>query len=707
MCAMASIDIPAMSSLVGAADGASSELPYDEWGFSSILGSVSLDASPAQGVGRVGAWLDSAIPGLKRRLALAQAIEAQTPGQQTSVQIDESTLSNVPPAQAQADGQAAAKKLRDAGGTIDPTLLAEIQRYQNDPYFAAGFATELSPTDLAHIVTMTSNNGRTTGSPVSDEYKNWFKQYQGLLSAMGSTVGTATRNTGNLALPPDYAQQWVNSITAQPGDASFHYGDAMSLGYLMRFGQYSTPFLDQVSTDVYNYERSQDGPVWGPRAGVTLDRPVDPTGNGLQVNVDTLSGVLAALGNNPVAAQHFFDVGNPNAKTDTVTLDGQKVTVNDRLKYLLLDRTWSSSAGSDEGKGLGLALEAGSTYFRDSGPQGAISAQIASQTLALLGNQIGSGDNDFGFGNTWNIYTQLRPSVARIVASYTPDLYRIIGNGNVRGDQLGGDWSVLGNNPGFPPGMPYGAELDPALMTKILQTLGEDQSNIQIVTAGAAATQQQLMGYALSRSLGDNANSPVMMLTGTNVPLIQNSASLNASVLGWIVNTAYSGDKNKEDADKKRAELLSKTLSIMTSLPCIPAPAGQWSKFLFDQVKSNAIDQIGKGPAGTATAVYGKMDAGSKQSLTQNTLNLMLQAGYLDPKYYAEANQKVGGQTYQPPPPTALKGKTENGTWVPDQPPQFDFGSPAYQTWSETYAPNAWLQNNVLGPYDNTFPNVR
>jgi hypothetical protein len=93
------------------------------------------------------------------------------------------------------------------------------------------------------------------------------------------------------------------------------------------------------------------------------------------------------------------------------------------------------------------------------------------------------------------------------------------------------------------------------------------------------------------------------------------------------------------------------------------------------------------------------MDVDSKESLTQSTLYLMLQAGYLDPKYYDSANKSVGGHTYQAPPTDAFKGHTgTDGKFVPDQPPEFDFGSPAYRTWSETNGPNAWLQTNVLCP---------
>src|SRR3954451_4131396 len=120
--AMASINIPAMTSLASALDSASSELPYDQYGFRSILGDVDVDASPASGLGTVAAWVDSQIPGILRRLALARAIEAGKPGLQGTVQIDENKLSSLDPASAQQLGADAAKELKDSAGDVDPQL---------------------------------------------------------------------------------------------------------------------------------------------------------------------------------------------------------------------------------------------------------------------------------------------------------------------------------------------------------------------------------------------------------------------------------------------------------------------------------------------------------------------------------------------------------------------------------------------------------
>src|SRR3954447_13883508 len=188
---MASINIPAMSRLAGALDSAASELPYDQFGFRSILGPVDVDASPASGLGTVAAWAESQVPGVKRRLALAQAIEAAKPGFQDTVQIDESKISELHPATAQKLGADDAQKLKDSNGAVDPKLIAEIAEYQNDPYFAAGLATNITPAELAEVVTRESNqrdvvNANYANTPdLQKRLDDWKKTYGDLLSALG------------------------------------------------------------------------------------------------------------------------------------------------------------------------------------------------------------------------------------------------------------------------------------------------------------------------------------------------------------------------------------------------------------------------------------------------------------------------------------------------------------------------------------------
>lgn len=698
---MASINIAAMGKLVSALSNAAADFPYDQWGFTSTLGNVNVDASPAQKLTAVIAWANSEVPGVRRRLALAQSIEAQSPGQLATVRIDESLISNVRPAQAQAQGAAAAKKLKDAGGKIDPKLLAEIAKNQNDPYFAAGFAKSLTPDQLADIVQQTSNEGINHRG---NDRSAWFTQYQKLMSAVGTTVATSTRNTGDLALPSDTAQQWVDVFKREPGDDSFRYNEAEALSTLLKYGSYATPFLNKISTDVYNYERSKDGdPVWGPKSD-GLNRIIDPLGTG-GTSTDVMANVLDALGHNPDAAQSFFDVGNPNAATTEITVDGHKLQVNKRLEYLIAERTWDpTEKGSDDGRGLGLALQAATTFFRNNGETGKISATIASQTFAIIANKTGSGASGGDWyelklnqRDGWKMWKGMRSSVANIVASYSPDLMRVAGLNSSTSDPLDG-WTHTSDSQ-FPPNGPWGAQLNKDLMAKILGTLGEDQKNIDIVTAGVAAASQLRMSYALRQALKTDPNAPLHMIKGDqNVDLLSGASNEMAGTMAFVINNAYKGDASKQEFQKKQAEALSKAMGIALNMPFLAVPeAKPWTGFLIDQAKDVALDKIGEGPDQNAKSTYNDTASNTQTNLQYAMLNYLLANGYLGKQYYAEA-----GPSFTPPPDGAFQtGK--DGTII--QPSRFDFNSPAYQNWARNGQNlQSWLNTNVIVPFRDKFP---
>jgi hypothetical protein len=341
-----------------------------------------------------------------------------------------------------------------------------------------------------------------------------------------------------------------------------------------------------------------------------------------------------------------------------------------------------------------------------------VSATIAAQTFALLGQRSylpNSWVSDH-VGLRSAMPLALRSSVAKMLASYMPDVFRTHGVKNPKADHEGGSWTVDADDEAFPPGQPFGAKLDPKLVEQIIGTLGENESDIQIVTAGVMAAHQVRMAYALDHEMAANPNSPVMVMKGATVTFLENASMESAGVLGWVVSTGYAGDLKNEELQKKQAELLSKTVSIATALPIfkIGEGVGEWSKYAFDQLKSQAISEIGKAPKGSSKEIYGKMDQGSQNALRDSTFNLMLQGGYLRPEHFAQANRETGGSTYRPPPPTALKGhRGSNGQWVAKQPPEFDLTSDTYLRWARNYGDNGWISDHVYVPYSLEWPNTR
>ena len=711
---ISSIDLRAMATLVQSMTSAAKTLENSARSMQNTSEHVFGSVSETQKITATAGWVRDQLPGLRRRLALAQQIEAQVRGFQPTVQIDEAHLSTVPPDVALKQGAAAANRIKESGTDLDPALIAHIAQNQSDPYFAAGFAQNLTPAELAKLV-LDISRMRDAVPPtpaMPSALKDWDQKYTPLITAIGTTMGTATRNTGELALPADYAMQWVNTITAPPkGNAHppVPVGQGAAASLVLRYGNYSTSFLDTVSAKVYDYERQLGNHAdreWHERSAPGTAHyagPYLPDGG----RPDPLENILEALSHNPQAAQNFFDVANPHA-AQAKALPNDERSVNDRLRYLLQDRQWSTGAE------LGHALEAATTDWRDHGPNGKVSATIAAQTFALI-SQLWPVPNDWvsrHLGRRSAMPLGLRSSVAKMLASYMPDVFRTRGVNDPAADREGGPWTVDTGDEVFPPGQPFGAKLDPNQVEQIIATLGEHESDIQIVTAGVLATQQVRVSYALDKSVADNPKAPKMLITGDKVPLVANACMESAGVLGWVVSTAYGGAKANEEQKKKMAELMSKTLSIVTGLPILQVTTasgavGDWSKYAYEQLKGEAISQIGKAPEGDSNAVYGKMDRKSQDTLRNNTFNLMLQAGYLKPEHFEAANKSMG-PTYRGPAATALKGhRGQDGRWVVDQPPQFNLASRDYIAWARSYGDNEWIQTTVYVPYNDQWPNIR
>lgn len=714
---MASIDIKAMTGLVSAIGDAVSNLPYDEWGMNTTLGSVDVDSSPSSGIGKVSAWAEGAVPGLKRRLALAQAIEAKHPSFQGVVKIDESKLSNLDPTAAQNRGAADAKKLKDSNGKLDKDLLAEIAKYKDDPYFAAGFAENATPAELAQVVLAASRQRDTLeqypGPDSQQDLKDWKANYGTLLDAVGTTIATATRNTGSLALPSDYAKQWTDTITADtyPDGGKAPYGQGAAASVLLRSGNFSTNFLDTVSTGVYNYEREhgKDGPVWKPRswADTTFEGPYLP--DGTQIS-DPLANIMHALGHNADAAQHFFSGGGD----EKVKINGHDVPVNDRMKYLIEDRTWATGDGSDNGAGFGHALQAASTFYRDNSAAGQVSAKIAAETFALIGSHTGAGKSDgglFGIGSHqgWKMWDGMRTSVANMVASYAPDLIRIAGVHNPGPTDWNGMWVV--SDPGnslFPPNGPASAWMDPTLMKNIIGTLGEDSKNMDIVNAGIAASGRIMLSYAAQRGMKIDGDAAAHIIAGTKgVPSLTGAAGALALTLNFAITAGYHGDKDQQAFEKERAENISKILGIVTSVPSLELPEGhEWTGFLIDQIKDQALDKIGEGPDQNAQDTYNDTSSDYQTKLQQMTLNALLDNGYFSDQNYAKANSPSAPHEFLSPldpkyssqdPPAVSKDA--------DGHLRFNYDSQAYHDWEQDgQAMNSWIGNNVTGPFRENLP---
>jgi hypothetical protein len=717
--AMASIDLDAMKSLVTTMGTAATDLRGVKSDLAGTLGGVSLDTSPPYPLETAASWVDGQVPGLRRRLALAQAIAASTPHFKAGspVSIDESKLSTLSPTEAAKIGKEAADRIKDGGGDgPDSELAGWLSQYASDPYFAAALAKGSSPTEIAdYLRTAGYDLGSHSGSAQVDYDGTWkAKQdaYNLTVAGLSTALSTATRSEStDLKLPSSYADDWANAIT----DDSHINGEAAILGNLMKDGAWGTSFLNTVSTKVYDYETknmADNDQHWSERTPGDYWYAYDKDGKQI-VTRDPMAGIMSALGHNADASQTFFTTGG----NTEVEIDGKKVQVNSRLKYLTQDRTWTDSGDvhSDNGDGLGKALRSASTTYRNQEWTGQQSATIASQTIALLGEHIGDGQADgfmgIGHHDGWNVYGGMRDELADIVADYSPDLYRHYGTSGVDDDLS--NWTTQDSTLDIP-GAPYGLSFLTKDMDKVLGTLGEDSKNMDKISVSVLAFNRARMTYQLQDQFKDHPELKWAVLNGEKVPAFSNPFGTAPTVLAHVLQTGYAGKKNEEEMEKAKAEALKQWLDIAGSIPGLSIPGKgavvDWANFGVEQIKSQALDQIGKSPE-TADSLYSGKDVSNKDALQRDTLNLLLQNGFFDDATMAEGNKDHGAGTVYGPPPGALTYDDQGHV------KGFNYGSQVYQDWTEGLAgddrpawtgkaPGMTVPDDAIQKYDQEFPNI-
>ena len=672
-------------------------------GQSALRGTLNrFDVSSARvwAISRAVTWAQDELPGLRRRLAMAEALEGSRPEWPLGVvEFDEVEISTMSPEAAQRAGEEAALALRDGRGKPDPDLVQQILDNADDPYFAAGFAKAVDAEELAAVVVRLQYARTPSGQLTPEEVTAANQWYADLLAGMSQTLATATRSTGDLALPADYAQSWVDEITAEVPTQYPYEGDgvvdhANALGLLLSQGRFGTDFLGTVAAGVYDYERefgAEHGKVWAPRSSDSSTGYSVHTADGMRF-ADPLAGIMAALGNNPEAAQEFFSGGN----RVTVEIAGSDVEVSDRLHYLLVERTWVTDPAN--GETLGSALEAATTTFRDRTAQGRVSAEIAAQTFALIGEQTGEGADPgilggfvFGIGadDGWELWDGMRPALARMLASYGADVHRAV---VIDADDLGDGWTVTGSGTLFPADMPYGAAMDKELVAKLVATLGEDQEAFTLFLTGVMQANNLAVSTGLQRALesgGDQAVADFLrgIKRDDSSPAVTNAST----VLGWALDTGFGGDAADEAMQKKQMEAVADALSFATALPFVPEIKPAWLKWGADQVEDRVVDAVKGSAPSDAASTYEALDDRAQIDLRDGTMNLLLQNGYFD--------VAVEG-VRRPPEAVIVRGPS-------GEPLYFDTDAKAYLDWLGSSSLQSVLAESVVGVYADQWSRTR
>lgn len=380
-----SINLVQMAELVSALETASTEIPEDSGQLTWWLEDVWQSAYQAHRADPVAGWAQEELPGVRRRLALARQIEASEPGIQTTVTIDESAISTATPEETRERADRAAELIADYGdGDVPAELVELLAENSSDPYFAAQFATQVTPEQLSEAILGMSAT-RVSMAEMSmldsdrERIEEWDTAYESMLDDLGTTLGTASFGTGDLAPSDTMAHDWLVAIT----DEYAPTGQAGALGLVISRGTFSDEFIGEVATGVLDHEINYGvEDMWMERSWAAMDYAgaIDPVHGddegaptGYTQYYDPMTGVMDALSRSPGAATDLFSSG----MLSTVQVEGADVDVNAYLQYVLMERKWPIDRGDASYAAVTTAMtpyEGGST----------LSAGVAADTFNTL-----------------------------------------------------------------------------------------------------------------------------------------------------------------------------------------------------------------------------------------------------------------------------------------------------------------------------------
>ena len=579
-------------------------------------------------------------------------------------------------------GIAAAQQLLEEGVDASAELIASIAARQDDPAFAAGFAGAASPEQLVELVGAFSSARQVesmygSGDPKALEALD--ERYAGVLSAVGTTVGTATRGTGEFSMPADYADRWERLLLAEMPALT-----SGAAGLLLRHGRYSTPFLDQVSEAVYEADRAQDGyPHWrmNARAGGSYAGAVAPGGEEAH---DVLASVMHALGGNPEAAQHFLTAGG----TTDVTIDDQHVPVQARLLELMRGRLEDS-----RGEGLGDAIAAAAGDVRGASEQGRLSAELAAQAVAL-GAQM-----DVVEGEREGLDESLRPGLARVLGAHGDQLVTLSRSGDgTRPADLSQGWTLVPDAEFFGPDASVRANLDQAAVQRLLADLGaqDSETDVAVVVAGVAAAGRDMSQQAMRVEMSRNQDAGALLVAGMTLTVLGDASAATSGAVSWVIDNGYEGQSDEKERREAQAKAISTGLGALSTVPGLNLSAGaSWG---LGQVVAQVQEQIGdvdwRGD-------YSRLTAETEDRLVHAFIADAFATGMLTEESFARANELATlsgaplATTYSPPPPEAFV--TVDGERV------LDPSSEAFLQWAEANTDRPG-EEYVTTPFTTAFP---
>ena len=598
---MAKIDIEVMTRMVKSMQdiGEALEGIRHEYGRSlRRFGASDREARDLEGPQR---WVQERLPDLRRRLALAQQIEAGRPSWATGpVTIKERELSSMGAAQARAAGAETALALLKDTRSPDGELVRLLQEMCTDPYFASGFASAVTPEELAQLVSGWSGARAEAGADDPDR----DARYESLVASLSTTIATATYGTGDLAPPPGYAQAWLAAITAAPvtdpawdGGQVAQADQAAALSVLLGAGgRFEPGFISTVASGVLTYEEqylARHGR--SPWPGRTYAGIVGDGGAGVHDPVyggdggDPLVGILTALSRHPEQSAEFLDPdsGGPVASA--------------RMEYLVALRDWSQ----DSYASVSLALQAAGTAWHSTHATPAQQERSAWITSAAVHHLAGRDGGKIG--------PEAAAALGDLLAAYVADMDRALKFDGVALADLGATGTqfpatTAGKQAPEPwlASLPVGAEFDIDQLNRVLrQIMLHDQAAVSLAEGASVFNTARIAAAAAA------FEADVGMT-------MQGAVGSAAHLVGYLSGNLEAGTvADAEAKDARNAAFLSLATDLVGMIPAtdalmtfIEAKAGDRLVTVHGSVKEG----VGYGVGEARSALMDGLEGGSTSS---------------------------------------------------------------------------------------------
>ncbi|WP_344330009.1 hypothetical protein [Aeromicrobium halocynthiae] len=578
-------------------------------------------------------WPNLTLTADERRQALENEVANMTPAEQVAwvranADVDPAIADVISPEAQEILAGDVADDIADPR-SIDADTVRLLDLFKEQEAFAHALYSNVTPAQMGDAIAYLNAHAfpdQSYSYGLSENREEQQQLYRDFLTGAGVTMATFTKGTGAYAPPSDLVDTWFDAITRTEyidhTTSSPVNPDAAALTLLLRAGgqsaEYDTNFIAGLTDRIYDWERAQDGPVWEPRN----QPPVyDPFGEGVFANHhddgsvtfsgspggDGLANLLGAMASSPDAARQFFYDGSND---DNGHID------SDKLDYLLGTkdgegvnaRTFSERRGSDEGEGLGLALEAAAVRDGDRPDTHRWSSDFASDVFNRVADLSGHGDRN-RFDDAWHIWPSTADNLGNIAASYAPDVYDIINADGQRPQDL----NVSREN----------------LLTVVGEVgRGPDKSGVETLSAAVMIEGNHRLAMTISAADPSTLDRLILGRTGTN-----------GEVLGTIINHAITVDQDDMNIAEARAAIAAKALDIAGGfIPGAGSVLGEGASQLAQSAYSTATsqglsalkDSVSASPDAIGPEWKSDQRVSSEAAIRYHTTNQLIASGIVD-----------------------------------------------------------------------------